>query len=273
MILSFITNDPIMTTYAQSSGIDRIMIDLEVNGKETRQFGKNLFLSNHTIDDLPIIRKLTKKKSVFVRVNSLHSNSKEEIETVVGMGADIVMLPYFHTIDEVKTFLKLTNGSVINSLLIETKEAASLLPHIVELPGVHEIHIGFNDLSISFGYNHIFEPILNGSLEEYANIINRKKVPWGFGGIAKLFDTTLPIDSELILCEQIRLNASRGWLGRSFRDSLDSTNIEHSLQKEVFLIRNFLQNHSHASKEFFHAKHTALLEKLRLMEKKGNSTN
>lgn len=268
MILSFITNDPIMASYAQSAGIDRIMIDLEVIEKENRQTGKNLFLSNHTINDIPIIRQITKKSSVFVRVNSIHCNSHEEIETIIKMGADIIMLPYFHTMDEVKTFLRLTNGAVINSLLIETKEAARLLPQIVELRGVHEIHIGFNDLSISFGYKNIFEPIVNGSLKEFGEIINRKKIPWGFGGIAKLSDPTLPIDSELMLCENIRLNASIGWLGRSFRDSLDSTNTKQSLHQEVLKIRNFIQSHTHAEKEYFDLKHKALMEQICIMGNK-----
>ena len=215
------------------------------------------------MEDISIIRKVAKKKTVFVRVNSIHSRSKEEIESVIGKGADVVMLPYFHTMDEVKAFLKWTNRSVTNSLLIETREAAKLLPQIVELKGVDEIHIGLNDLGLSFGYKSIFEPILNGSLEEYANIVNRKKMPWGFGGIAKVYDTTLPVDSELMLCEQIRLRASRGWLGRSFRDSLDRANIEHSLRKEVLLIRNYLQKRTLASKDFFHRKHTSLLEQIR----------
>ncbi|KYG30156.1 aldolase/citrate lyase family protein [Bacillus gaemokensis] len=268
MILSFISNDPIMATYVQSAGIDRIMIDLEVNGKNIRQFGKNLFLSDHTINDIPTIKKIFKKNPLFVRINPINKNSHKEIDTVIQMGADIVMLPFFHSMDEVKTFLKLTNGAVINSLLIETKEAAELLPKIVDLKEVHEIHIGFNDLKISFGYKTMFDPILNGSLEEYAMIINKKKIRWGFGGIAKLSDTTLPINPELLLCEQLRLKTSIGWLGRSFRDALDRNNIGSSIQKEVLLLRNFLHDYAQAPKDFFDFKHATLLEQLRLMTNK-----
>ncbi|MFS1512934.1 aldolase/citrate lyase family protein [Chengkuizengella sp. SCS-71B] len=262
MIFTFITNDPIMANYVQSAGIDRIMIDLEVIGKSIRQSGKNLFLSDHTIIDIPIIKKNFKKNSLLVRINPISKNSKKEVETVVQMGADIVMLPFFHTMDEVNTFLKLTDGAVINSLLIETKEAAELLPKIVELKGVHEIHIGFNDLSISYGYKTIFEPILNGSLEEYAMVINKKKLPWGFGGIAKLSDTTLPVNPELILFEQLRLKTSIGWLGRSFRDSLDRNNLCLSLKEEALLIRNFLHDYTNAPKDFFDLKHASLLEQI-----------
>lgn len=268
MILSLITNDPIMTAYAQSAGMDRIMIDLETKGKSSRQQGKDLFLSSHTSSDIPIIRKVWKKKTLFVRINPIDHDSKEEIDTVVKMGTDIIMLPYFHTMDEVKTFLKLTNGSVITSLLVETKEAAELLPKLVDLPGVNEIHFGLNDLSISCGYKTIFEPILNGSLEEYAKIINHKKIPWGFGGIGKLSNETLPISPKLILYEQIRLKASRGWLGRSFRDALDEENIELSLKRETLLLKEFIQKYANASSDFFRTKHAELLEQISLMSNK-----
>lgn len=88
----------------------------------------------------------------------------------------------------------------------------------------------------------------------------------GFGGIAKLSDTTLPVNPELILCEQLRLKSSVGWLGRSFRDSLDRKNISLSLQKEVSIIRNFLRDYTQAPKDFFDLKHIELLEQIHLMK-------
>lgn len=262
MILLLITNDPIMAAYAQSAGIDRIMIDLEVNGKSLRQRGKNLFLSNHKISDIPIIRKTCKKNNILVRINPINSDTKKEIDTVIKMGADIIMLPYFHSMDEVQTFLKLINGAVRTSLLVETKEATELLPKIVDLPGVNEIHIGLNDLSISYGYKTIFEPILNGSLEEYSKIINFKKIPWGFGGIGKLSDENVPINPKLILYEQIKLKTSIGWLGRSFRDALDKENIDMSIKMETLLLRKFMKKYANASNDFLQPKHVELLEQI-----------
>lgn len=262
MILLLITNDPIMAAYAQSAGIDRIMIDLEVNGKSLRQRGKNLFLSNHKISDIPIIRKTCKKNNILVRINPINSDTKKEIDTVIKMGADIIMLPYFHSMDEVQTFLKLINGAVRTSLLVETKEATELLPKIVDLPGVNEIHIGLNDLSISYGYKTIFEPILNGSLEEYSKIINFKKIPWGFGGIGKLSDENVPINPKLILYEQIKLKTSIGWLGRSFRDALDKENIDMSIKMETLLLRKFMKKYANASNDFVQSKHVELLEQI-----------
>lgn len=269
MILSLITNDPVMAMYSQAAGIDRIMIDLEVKGKSSRQQGKGLFLSSHKIRDIPVIRKVCNKKDLFVRVNPIDGDSKNEIDTVIKMGADVIMLPYFHTMDEVKTFLKLTNGGVRTSLLVETKEATELLPKLVDLEGLNEIHFGLNDLGISFGYKTIFEPVLNGTMEEYADIINRKKLPWGFGGIGKVSDTSVPIDPKLILYEQIRLNTSIGWLGRSFRDALDKENIEISIKKETSLLREFLQKYVGASNYFLQYKHEELLKRIRILPDKA----
>lgn len=269
MILSLITNQPSMAMYAQSAGIDRIMIDLEVKGKSSRQQGRGLFISNHTINDISVIRKVCKKKDIFVRINPIDGDSKQEIDTVIKMGADIIMLPYFHTMNEVKTFLKLTNGYVRTSLLVETKEATELLPKIVDLTGVDEVHFGLNDLGISCGYKTIFEPVLNGTLEEYSDIINRKKIPWGFGGVGKLSDTNVPIDPKLILYEQIMLKTSIGWLGRSFRDALNKENLELSLKKETLLLREFLRKYANASKDFLNSKHVELLKQIRLMENKA----
>ena len=42
---------------------------------------------------------------------------------------------------------------------------------------------------------------------------------FGIGGIASLTRTDLPVEPELVLAEQLRQGASRGWLGRSFRDT------------------------------------------------------
>lgn len=262
MILSFITNNLIEANHVQTAGIDRIMIDLETKGKNIRQSGKNLFLSDHTINDVLLMKKHFKKMPLFVRVNPINNDSEKEITTVIQMGADIIMLPFFHSIDEIKTFIKLTKGAVTNSLLVEIKEAANLLPKIVDLKEVQEIHIGFNDLSISFGYSTIFEPILNGSLEEYSEIINKQKIPWGFGGMAKLFDQTLPIDPKLILFEQLRLKTSIGWLGRSFRGLLN-TNMNSSIKEEVLLIRKFLADYTKYPSLFFDVKHEELLMQIR----------
>lgn len=52
------------------------------------------------------------KAELFVRVNPIHektdkySSSKEEIDEVIEAGADLLMLPYFKTAEEVQTFVK-----------------------------------------------------------------------------------------------------------------------------------------------------------------------
>ena len=50
MILSLITDDVDLAAEAERAGIDRIMIDLEREGKAQRQAGRNLFQSSHRLE-------------------------------------------------------------------------------------------------------------------------------------------------------------------------------------------------------------------------------
>ena len=50
MILSFITDDRALAVEAERAGIDRIMIDLEREGKAQRQAGRNLFQSSRRLN-------------------------------------------------------------------------------------------------------------------------------------------------------------------------------------------------------------------------------
>ena len=56
------------------------------------------------------VREAVSKSQVLVRVNPIHKNhvgyfdSEEEIGKAVEAGADIIMLPFFHTVQEVGDF-------------------------------------------------------------------------------------------------------------------------------------------------------------------------
>lgn len=61
--LMYITNDPMVATVAENSGVDRIWIDLENLGKEERQKGMNSVKSNHQIGDVKRLRPYVKKQN------------------------------------------------------------------------------------------------------------------------------------------------------------------------------------------------------------------
>jgi 2-keto-3-deoxy-L-rhamnonate aldolase RhmA len=210
----FITNNIEVAKIAQKYGVDRIWIDLEVLGKEERQKGMNTVKSNHQIEDIKKIRPYLDKAELLVRINPINPNSKEEIEKVIEAGADIIMLPMWKSVEEVKQFVTFVENRVNTTLLLETKEAVECLDEVLNLDKIDEIHIGLNDLHLSYGLKFMFEPLANGLVENICKKIKVKNIPYGFGGIAKIGEGTLP--AEDILEEHFRLGSSRVILSRSF---------------------------------------------------------
>ena len=227
----YITKDPETAGIVQSAGVDRVFVDLEYIGKAERQGGMDTVLNHHTPEDVRIVREALEEKSlsapagglrsaVLARINPLHgatsacTSSEEEIDEVIDAGADIVMLPYFKTTEEVRTFLELVDGRVKTSLLVETPEAVSVLDDILGLQGIDEIHIGLNDLSIGYGRKFMFELLADGTIERICGKIKKSGIPYGFGGIARPGSGILP--AERIIREHYRLGSTGVILSRSF---------------------------------------------------------
>lgn len=230
LVLFFITNSPDVAMIADKYGVDRVWIDLEVLGKEERQKGFNTVKSHHRIEDIGMIKPLLKNSQLLVRINSWYSGSVAEIEAVIREGADIIMLPFWKTLEEVKYFLEAVRHRAKTSLLLETKEAVNCIDEVLELE-FDEIHIGLNDLSLSYNINFMFELLTNGTVEMLCNKFNKKGIPYGFGGIAKVTDGLIP--ASKIIMEHYRLGSSRAILSRTFIDTslVDDLNKIDSLFK------------------------------------------
>ncbi|MBR8700680.1 hypothetical protein IX317_000581 [Fusobacterium sp. DD29] len=220
----YITNDPKVALIAQKYGVDRIWIDLETLGKEERQKNMNTVKSKHTIEDIKKLRPFLKKSELLVRVNPININSQREIDAVIKNGADIIMLPMWKTLEEVKKFLEYVDGRVKTTLLLETKEGVEILEEILSMKAVDEIHIGLNDLHLSYGMKFMFEPLANGIVEEICNKIRKFNIPYGFGGVAQIGEGLLP--AENIILEHYRLGSTRVILSRSFCNTEMLKNID-----------------------------------------------
>src|SRR5262245_38611362 len=127
MILSLITDDVSLAAEAERAGIDRIMIDLEREGKAQRQAGRHLFQSTHSLESVARVKAVLRRAGMIVRLNPLSVRTAQELEAVIASGADVVMLPYFFTPDEVHRFLDLVDGRCRVSLLVETRSAVECL--------------------------------------------------------------------------------------------------------------------------------------------------
>ncbi len=218
--LMYITNKPAVAEIAEQAGVDWIFLDMEFIGKDARQGGLDTVQNHHTVEDVRNIRKVVAKSKLLVRVNPIHDalpnypSSKDEIDAVVNAGADILMLPFFKTVREVKQFVEYVDGRADTCLLLETAEAAVLLDEILEIPGIDMIHIGLNDLHLELGMKFMFELLSDGTVERLGNKIKAKGIPFGFGGIARLDSGSLP--GADVLKEHVRLGSSMVIVSRSF---------------------------------------------------------
>jgi len=218
--LTLLTDDPAVAAIADSSGVDRIGIDLERLGKAERQSGFDTRLSNHRVEDLPAIAGSLARAELFVRINPINAETAGEVEAVLGAGAQVVMLPYFRTAGEVETFVRLIDGRARTMILLETASAVARIREILEVPGVSEVMVGLNDLRLELGVQNHFEVLASPLLEAIANEVTKANLPFSVGGVARPDDCELPVAPDLVLAQFPRLGATGAWISRSFLQNL-----------------------------------------------------
>lgn len=228
--LMYITNDPTVALAAEAAGTDMVWVDLETLGKAERQGNMDSVKSHHTVEDIRAIRKVLTRAELLVRVDPIHDGSAEQIERVIDAGADIIMLPMWKSREEVVRFLSLVNGRCRTMLLLETREADECLDEVLQLPGVDMVHIGLNDLHLSYKRTFMFELLADGTVERICERLRAAGKPYGFGGVGRIGTGLLP--AEHILGEHIRLGSQMAILSRSFCDVTKVA--EHEKIAELF---------------------------------------
>ena len=269
--MMYITNNPEVAKVAEKNTVDRIWVDLEKIGKDKRQGGMNTVQSTHVLSDVSVIRDAISSAELLVRVNPIYEGSKEEIREVINRGADIIMLPFFKTRDEVARFLEYVNSVNISDkkvktlLLLETIEAEHNIEAILdEFKGaVDEVHIGLNDLHLQYGSKFMFELLANGKVDEIVNVLKKYQVSYGFGGIARLDEGLVP--ARHVIPEHYRLGSSMAILSRSFYDSWisdDLEEIERVFKYGMSEIRDYENRLSHEVPEFFERNRQKLIDEV-----------
>lgn len=222
--LIYITNDPKTAQIAEEAGVDRIMVDLETIGKDQRQGGMNTVQSHHTLCDIQKLRKVLTRSELIVRVNQIYPGSEEEINKAILYGADMIMLPYFKTKEQVSTFLHCVDGQAKTILLFETPEAVANIDSILSLDRIDECFIGLNDLHLGYHRKFMFELLADGTVESICQRLKETGKLYGFGGIARVGSGMLP--AENIIGEHIRLKSSSVILSRSFCNTAEISDYE-----------------------------------------------
>jgi len=249
--LFYITNNISEVQIVDKLDIDWIFIDLETVGKKDRQIGRNTVMSDHSISDVQKIRRVINNTKILLRCNPIGIHSKKEIEEInKTSGIDMVMLPFFKTVKEVKIFIELLDTSKVEpTLLIETTSALYNLNDILKLYPFKYVHIGLNDIHIERNTSFMFEPYIDGLLDKTVSILRSNNKKFGIGGIGKIGSDLLPTP-ECVINEHTRLKSSG-----------------------IILSRSFKGNFSEESKELFEIELTQSVVKFRKHEKFSKTLN
>lgn len=262
----YITNKSAVAEIAEEAGVDWIFLDMEFIGKDARQGGLDTVQNHHTVKDVANIKAAVKKAKVLVRVNPIHDalpdypSSKDEIDATIKAGADIVMLPFFKTVEEVRQFISYVDGRAKTLLLMETVEAANFVDEILEVPGIDMIHLGLNDMHLELGMKFMFELLANGTVEKLGNKIKAKGIPFGFGGIATLDGGALP--GSMVLKEHVRLGSSMVIVSRSFCNTdivKDLNEVKHIFDKGISGLRALEKEASQAGAAYLEENRKAVV--------------
>ncbi len=235
MTLMYLTSSPEAAIMAQKAGVDRIFLDLEILGKEERQGHLDTVVSHSSLDDIAPLRAVLNESKLLVRCNPVHKDLGAEIDRIISDGADIIMLPYFKTAQDVKFFLDCVRGRVPTVLLFETAESVANVDEILSLQGIDEVYIGLNDLHLSYNMHFMFELLTNGVVESLCEKFRKRGVPYGFGGIAKIGEGLLKSDD--VIGEHKRLGSTCAILSRTFRNEVDLSRPIDDFDGEVALLR------------------------------------
>ncbi len=230
-----ITDSPQLAALAQNSGVGRIMVDLERNGKFERQKLRDTWISKHEIEDIAPVAAVLGDADLMVRINPLYDGSAGEIDAAIAGGADCIMLPMFRTLREVEAIGALIAGRARFVPLVETGDAMAILADVARCDAVAEVFIGLNDLHISLGLDFMFQPLGDGMLDAACAALRDIGKPFGFGGIARIGEGDLP--AEFIVREHARLGSTRVNLSRTFaRDGLgEGATIEREVSRLLAL--------------------------------------
>lgn len=262
MKLILISNLPDVSKFAYECGIDRIMVDTETLGKKSRQSSVNAVFNNHNIFDVTEIKKCCPCE-VICRINPINRNTILEIESVIDSGADYLMVPMIRDEHDIKTILSFTNGRIKFIPLLETASSIIRLNEIIQIKGISELYFGLNDISIQMGLEFLHE-ITSSKIMRFCSDIIKDKIPFGFGGIAKIGQGAIP--AELILSEHYISKSSRVILGRAFHNDSKSITDFHNntdLQNDVQRLKCYWNNFNNKSALEHNKKLSVAITKLR----------
>jgi hypothetical protein len=209
-LLLFAT-DTALVEEATRAGMDGFIVDWERRGKHRRQAGEGTQINHDTVSDLRRVRATT-DATVICRLNGFGWWTPGEVERAIDAGADEVLLPMVRSTDEVDRTLEMVSDRCGLGILVETRHGVRATPELGTRP-LSRVYVGLNDLRIDRGSNELFEPLVDGTVEQVRSHVGRPR--FGVAGLT-LPDRGAPVPSRLLAAELSRIGADFTFLRRSF---------------------------------------------------------
>ena len=227
--LLWISNSEKDIRIALDAGIDWIFLDIETQGKASRQ-PVGSFISDHSMDDVERLRDVFPGAKFLLRINPLNQTTENEVNRAVSAGIDAIMLPFFKTKREVDEVAALVNGRCKFWLLVETLEACDMVTQD-ELAGVtiDRIHVGLNDLRLQLGCRFMFAPLLDARVSQVIEYLRCKGSQFGIGGVSTLNSGLLPGRDALLLHRCLGSNAAI--LSQDFRRAVNASSLAVEIRR------------------------------------------
>jgi 2-keto-3-deoxy-L-rhamnonate aldolase RhmA len=220
--LIYFTANPIKAKSAFDAGVDAVLVDCENNGKEKGQTGYNTEINYHKPIDIAKVRDVNPKGRIFCRVNSAKTTSNfEDINMAINSGAEGIVLPLVESKEDIEKTNEIINKRALLIAMIETEAGYQNIEEIVQSE-IDAVYVGLNDFSISRQGAPLFEPLIDGTIQQ---IITKCNVPVGVGGVTAP-QAGWPIKSQTIIQEYQRLGVKFSILRRSFEEAIKLQPIE-----------------------------------------------
>ncbi len=155
---------------AAEAGVDGIIVDWEVAGKERRQTGADTEINHDTVEDLERVRSWA-DIPVLCRINSPGPTIERELESAIGAGADEVLVPMVRSPLELERVIDAARGRCGVGALIETVEAVERVQEFATLP-LSRLYVGLNDLAIDRRSSSIFSALVDGTVERVSTALD-----------------------------------------------------------------------------------------------------
>ncbi|MEM8792331.1 MAG: aldolase/citrate lyase family protein [Pseudomonadota bacterium] len=205
----------------RDAGVDGIILDLELHGKEQRQLGFDTEINTHQLDDISSV-KTHVGGPVLCRVNGPSPATPQEIDAVLAAGADEVIVPMIRSLQDARLAVDAVAGRARVTLMIETAEALGIVEGLCALP-VDRIYVGLNDLQISCGHASIFSPLANTALGRVRT--SAGGLSFGFGGLT-VPHRGHPLPARHLYGAMARLGCDFSFLRRSFYRDVDAADYQ-----------------------------------------------